>query len=542
MKLFSGKFIGASLLLVILLVLVVATAPHETFADFGGKNIWGTGTNDNEPAPGATNPNCKVVSATLDPYTPEGSTSEKFYKDDVHPQVVITIKTEQCEKNTIYVSLVEASGISYATPGKIPELSNKKFIVPDANTFSITMGAGETGCYATSEITGNDCKYYVIAGPTTYGSLLTLGDNSYFSRGKPYGLLAYNCDTGKGKADFNGCGDSWIYFSDTSKETTGNTATVEDGGFTTGIDPNSACKDNTNCYAIFSGFSEALGNKFQSLDASQGLGGFLNGIIAWVIGIGGVLAVAMIMYEGFLYMKTDNVNTKGETKSKIFKTILGLLLLLTIYTILRTINPDLLNLTPLINTVTLDVPEGQDVTGALDDKIATDPAVAKIYSAPKGHWRDGGKLSSSTTESKTAVMNSVSESTLMDLTTKGVRVKSGSGKLIDPAVGNKIVAMDVALKKNNVSITVTEAFKPTTTKHSASCHYKATCIDADIPFNAQKVAILISEASKNGLVAVWETKNSNDYKALLAQGIPQSNVILFKGHITGDHASIYEYR
>lgn len=109
-----------------------------------------------------------------------------------------------------------------------------------------------------------------------------------------------------------------------------------------------------NCYTVFSGFATALGNKFNQLQDADSLGAFINAIIALGIGAGGVLAVVMIMYEGFLYMKSDNVTTKGTARSRIVNTVIGFLLLLSIYTILRTINPQLLNLTPGIDASSLD--------------------------------------------------------------------------------------------------------------------------------------------------------------------------------------------
>ena len=89
---------------------------------------------------------------------------------------------------------------------------------------------------------------------------------------------------------------------------------------------------------------------------------------------------------------------------------------------------------------------------------------------------------------------------------------------------------------------MTEAFKPTTYMHYAACQYTSTCIDAALPFNAPKVAAFIAEGQKQGLVVVWETKSKANYTALIKQGVPQSNVLLFTGHITGDHASVYDYQ
>jgi hypothetical protein len=141
-----------------------------------------------------------------------------------------------------------------------------------------------------------------------------------------------------------------------------NTVPVADSGFQSGV--NDPCKGKTDCYSPFSGFADALGTKFTTLSEVDSLGSFINAIIALGIGLGGILAVVMIMYQGFLYMKTDNVNTKTETKNKIINTVIGFVLLLSIFTILKTINPDLLNLTPGITNA--------NITQTPDNTVATD--------------------------------------------------------------------------------------------------------------------------------------------------------------------------
>jgi hypothetical protein len=130
-----------------------------------------------------------------------------------------------------------------------------------------------------------------------------------------------------------------------------NTTTVVGNDFSTGVSDACTGKD---CYSLFSGFADALGGKFDNIQNVESIGGLVNAIIAFGIGLGGVLAVAMIMYQGFLYMKSDNVNTLTTIKGRIINTIIGFLLLLTIYTILRTINPDLLNLMPRISLEQLE--------------------------------------------------------------------------------------------------------------------------------------------------------------------------------------------
>ena len=300
---------------------------------------------------------CKITNAEFDPASDwsttmvtdpvtklqkMGVTGKKFYTDSNPPSVKLTITTENCRSKKVFVSILK----DYLGESAIDALDTKAFTVPAAaDSFDITMKTGEEGCDFHDKTDPNaslDCRYWILAETSN-------DQGAYNSKGKPHGEMAYNCD---GAA----CLDDWSYVSSTADKPASNPATVQDGAFTTGIDPNSACKDDKSgkCYALFSGFADALGEKFKALQNADNIGDFLNTIIAFGIGIAGILAVVMIMYEGFLYIKEKrdgNPEKIAETKSRITTTVAGLLLLLLIYTTLRTINPDLLNLTPQIDNI-----------------------------------------------------------------------------------------------------------------------------------------------------------------------------------------------
>lgn len=71
---------------------------------------------------------------------------------------------------------------------------------------------------------------------------------------------------------------------------------------------------------------------------------YLQGIYKLAIGAGGALAVILFTIGGFQYMITDVAKTKEDGKKKMQNSILGLVLILTAYIVLYTINPDLLKL------------------------------------------------------------------------------------------------------------------------------------------------------------------------------------------------------
>lgn len=72
------------------------------------------------------------------------------------------------------------------------------------------------------------------------------------------------------------------------------------------------------------------------------LGGYLSTMFQWIIGIAGVLAVLMIVIAGIEYM-SPVPSAKESGKNRAMAAILGLILALVSYLILRTINPDLVN-------------------------------------------------------------------------------------------------------------------------------------------------------------------------------------------------------
>lgn len=70
---------------------------------------------------------------------------------------------------------------------------------------------------------------------------------------------------------------------------------------------------------------------------------YIPGLFALIIGIAGVLAVIKIIFGGIQYMSTDAFTGKSEAKATIQNALWGLLLAVSAWLILNTINPDLVN-------------------------------------------------------------------------------------------------------------------------------------------------------------------------------------------------------
>ena len=191
---------------------------------------------------------------------------------------------------------------------------------------------------------------------------------------------------------------------------------------------------------------------------------YINSIFSILIGLAGVLAVVMIIYGGIQYMSTDAFSGKSEAKSTIQNAFLGLGLAIASYLILNTINPDLVN-------IKINIPT-QTIPGK-----TTPPA------GPTGSCAGCTPLGS--------------------LFTNG-----NACKKVNPGdvcqVSSSIYG---ALTQFNTNfpgfLTITEAWPPTSDKHTCACHYSGTCVDARavpdvIVYN------YIKAAEGSGLRAVFE--------------------------------------
>jgi hypothetical protein len=85
-------------------------------------------------------------------------------------------------------------------------------------------------------------------------------------------------------------------------------------------------------------------NIVQSLGQISAVGGIsINNIFDWALGIGGVVALGIIIFGGVMYIASAGSSSRqGEAKEWIRAAIYGLILLAVGYLILNTINPAIL--------------------------------------------------------------------------------------------------------------------------------------------------------------------------------------------------------
>lgn len=89
--------------------------------------------------------------------------------------------------------------------------------------------------------------------------------------------------------------------------------------------------------------------------APNDIGIYFNWIFTLAIGLCGALAVIMIVIGGVQYMGEESIFGKTEAKKQITHAILGLLIALGAFALLNTINPDLLNTSINIKSVSAEI-------------------------------------------------------------------------------------------------------------------------------------------------------------------------------------------
>jgi len=118
------------------------------------------------------------------------------------------------------------------------------------------------------------------------------------------------------------------------------------------------------------------------------LANYINTIVIFAIGIAGILAVIMIIIGGVQYVSTDSWSGKDDGKKRIQAALGGLILALSCFLILNTIDPNLTNLTFDIKTIEGLSKEGGNIS-------VYDPGynMGGIYNEYQGPTQSGAPVS-----------------------------------------------------------------------------------------------------------------------------------------------------
>lgn len=219
------------------------------------------------------------------------------------------------------------------------------------------------------------------------------------------------------------------------------------------------------------------------------------------IGLSAVAAVVMIVIGGFQYMTSDALKGKESGRERVKNAVIGLVLVITAYLILWTINPKLLELNLSIDPVsTVGGQTGTDGTG---------PANPSSFGCT-------------------------------DCTTVGssIPVKNGVGSQLSSSIMNSVVGLDNGLDSQHVGWRITEGYPPTYT-HLDSCHNNGTCFDAGLSNpTVENIKRFIETARNNGLSPTYEVTDESQV-APLTQALSEMGLsnppIEYNSRATGPH-------
>lgn len=226
---------------------------------------------------------------------------------------------------------------------------------------------------------------------------------------------------------------------------------------------------------------------------------YIKGMFQLAIGLAGVLAVLRIIMGGITYMTTDAFDGKSDAKETIRDAIIGLLLAISAYTILATVNPKLVDFQFGVEGLRLGAPISSSSTPPVEiqgGNVTSDCIVDN----------NGTKVSCT-------CINCANAKDVPFLSFKNNSTMS-AGLLQNL----KTAASQIAFGWQ-----VTEAWPPSS-PHSSSCHNNGRCVDANLTTNkyvggkptAAQVAEINAFAGvmrKNGLGVIFEVNTAN-YKAL----------------------------
>lgn len=239
------------------------------------------------------------------------------------------------------------------------------------------------------------------------------------------------------------------------------------------------------------------------------LGQYLATVFKIGIGITIFLAVVYIILGGIQYATTDAISGKSAGKDRIMNAIWGLLLALSAYLILNTINPDLVNFNFLLKGVKFQATQ-QDIDDSGDVIKFAKPLPGA--SCPE----------------------------------KCVKIsvpKRSSGDMAEKTLSLKLDQLKIALS-NNENIkeqwAVTEAWQPSRA-HKAKCHANGTCVDANFNFKPEPedVKYFIDSATRLGLCAIYEVKSETARDTFVNAGVYPNRVKNLGGWISAPHFSVY---
>ncbi|MEI8130331.1 MAG: hypothetical protein WCG55_02385 [bacterium] len=219
------------------------------------------------------------------------------------------------------------------------------------------------------------------------------------------------------------------------------------------------------------------------LNVSTGVGDYLKGMIKLIMGLIMVFAVFMVVVGGIEYMSSVQVGEKEGAKTRIIGALGGVVLALSSYLILNTINPNLVNITVSAPQAEIDLGEEGLESDDSGLSVPGDSPSNMTVTLPTGSAQDLAKqilqnrnitLSPAwgSQDAKSSVIQNITD------TANGVAAwtsPSRQGGQIQASLDSRMLAGLLVVANNVGSVNVTELLGGQHTKGSA--HYRGLAFD-----------------------------------------------------------------
>lgn len=259
---------------------------------------------------------------------------------------------------------------------------------------------------------------------------------------------------------------------------------------------------------------------------------FINLILKILIGAAAVLLVLRIMFEGYKYIVSDIPRLKTNAKSGLWDAVLGLVLALSSFLILNTLNPKLLENTIKAERLEIGIEEALEYEAV---EITSSGTIMKV-----------GKVNYKSTYKNNEVC--------LDLAARAGKIPpcgkietisvQANGKYVEKLFSEKLKTLGSNIKTEGLNMTVTEAM-PSSRNHKNECHKNGRCIDIDFIGNQKPDASIINSfikiTNRLGMCAIWEatpTEGKSYYNSLEGKVLRMEKWANVQ-HAQGAHFSLY---
>lgn len=509
--------------------------------------------------------NCEVIDVTFNPHGTQDESTTPFLNPGQQTEVRLNIKTSGCNPGTKFFTEIWDTGGTFNEEAE--EAQYEGFLPIGETEIKNVYIPGNTDCDGT--INGSPACSYGVNVEISFNNGPKIEKYDVNDATSVEEKIEFRCGT-------TGCDEiEWQKITSNLVDSSGNSVVPQQSTTEPVYDQDSPCYDqnlnsgdggyNPNCYEFLApipGLGEEFGNsgRYAIQDLSSfTLGEYINTMFQIALGILMVLAVIMIVIAGVEYMTSEAIYSKGAAKKRIVGAITGLVLALSIFLILNTINPELLkiNFGENIDSVTITVEDPAAIDGDGTSIVVTNAPATQICNNRKdrGYWKG------QTQYKLTQIAETGNNLTLGSLEANGVNFKANVNspqgtnitKKVEEGFSNRVKNMISSLNNQNISTRITEAFGPSSLSHGSPCHYLGSCIDlatgtsaGNASYSINDVEKIIRAADAAGLTAQFEFSNAQSqqaYKAmqdeLATRGIDKC-MIKYVTHASNWHFSVYD--